>query len=115
MDKINGKLELLNDSTILINNFPVPINEITAIKVITTASQMWGYIFAGISAVYLATGIIVLSRAGSAGFFGDFFYEIIGTFSVITGIGAAVPAIRYLFFGKTYRKNAGWVLQVPGP
>ncbi|MBK7425618.1 MAG: hypothetical protein IPI60_00560 [Saprospiraceae bacterium] len=115
MDKIKGKLELLNDTTILINNFPIPINDITAINVITPTSQMLGYIFAGVSALYLTIGIITLSNVSSAGFFGGILAEVFGTTSVVVGIGAAIPAIRYLFFGKTYRKNAGWVLQVPGP
>lgn len=115
MEKIKGRLQLLNDSTILINSIQLPINEVTAIKVITQTSQMWGYIFAGISALYLSIGIITLSNASGAGFIGNIFLEIIGTLSVMVGVGALVPAIRFLFFGKTYRKNAGWVLQVPGP
>lgn len=115
MEKIRGELHLLNDSTILINNIQIPLKEITAVKAITPTSQMLGYIFAGVSAIYITIGVITLASSGSAGILGDVFLDILGSFSVVIGVAAIVPAIRYLFFGKKYRKVSGWVLQVPGP
>lgn len=61
MEKIRGELHLLNDSTILINNIQIPLKEITAVKAITPTSQMLGYIFAGVSAIYITIGVITLA------------------------------------------------------
>lgn len=115
IEKIRGAMHFVNDSTIRINSIQIPLKEITIIKAITPTSRMVGYIIGGISAAYLITGIVTIATASSAGYFGRYFTEVVGTMFVVIGAGAAIPAIRYLFFGKKYRKNAGWVLRVQGP
>lgn len=115
MPETRGELFYHTDSTILINNVEVHLNEITAIKAITPTSQMLGYIFAGASALCLTAGIILVTNASGPSSFLNYLAEVFGTGYIVIGAGAAVPAIRYLFFGKKYRKVSGWVLRVPGP
>ncbi len=111
-EKIKGALFIVNDSTIRSDSLEIPLADIASIKVITNKSKMWGYIFAGAGAVFLGAGILLLARtSGDAGFH-QLGNTIVGVQFILQGAAAAIPAIRFLFYGKTYRKSAGWELQI---
>lgn len=113
--KIKGNLYIVNDSTIRIDSLEIPIADIASMKVITNKSRMWGYIFAGGSAFFLGSGILILATSGGGDTLAGTFGTIFGVQFILNGVAASVPAIRFLFRGKTYKKSAGWELQIHSP